>query len=283
LKLQAENMVLKQVIKFTYKHIILLTYIFLVGQKISAQPKFYTAPVLCVATPLAKLSKNEVNFAKVQNNRLLGEISKYPAGGVRIMYLSKEKKKIYADIISMPVGFAVGVVHKTACPGFEDEAYSNRGKAVAGSFWRLNINLASKILTSKMQPKDGFRSYEIEWVYGFGIDIKSKEDFNAGTILFPGVNRCGEEFFLDDTAINFKRFGFYIPLAFNINTIKNGKPGLSLSVFFNLGLTTRYQESVKYTTATYKKEMLFDVKGTNCGLLLSYPIEFLRKRKQKSK
>jgi hypothetical protein len=249
-----------------YKRAIKLTIGFcLLAQLAAAQAgNLYLRLGLGIQTPLAKKTYTEWRRAQVRNNL----VYVIPAFAEGLEYYLTKRHALFAEVFNGQAGFNVGTLHKNDC-GNPGAGYSELSTGTSLSYVRIN---AGHLYYIKYRSSNKFH-VNIALQYGLGIDFYIPE--NDGIIIFPGTNRCGEVFYLNDTAFNIKKTGLVLPLQVNFQAFTKKRMSVCISLFYHAGLTRHADVNINYTTNTYIDRSSYILRGSSYGFKVSYPFKLL--------
>jgi hypothetical protein len=229
------------------------------------------SPELGVQTPFSKKVYDGFSFGELQNN----EVWVVASYGLKLSYHLNDKTILNFRFLNGQAGYSMGVVHKQACNNGYNGSYGDRWKSSSFNERRFTLTFEKKL--KGYQDQNFYLNFSAE--AGVGIDFRSHESDSA-RIIMPALNRCGEEYYLDDINYNRKKIGLIVPMQVNIISHFKRKERLRLSIFYHIGITEHFRTDVRYVTRSYIEKSTFSVRGTSMGLILSYPIVLIRGKKQ---
>jgi hypothetical protein len=244
----------------------------LLAQLAAAQAgNLYLRLGLGAQTPLAKKTYTEWRRAQVRNN-LVYIIPVFAEG---LEYYLGRRHALFAEVFNGQAGYSVGTRHRDDC-GNPGAGYSENALGTATAYVRIN---AGHLYYVKYRSSNKFH-VNIALQYGLGIDFYYPQ--NDGIIIFPGVNRCGEVFYLKDTLLNLKTVGLVLPLQVNFQAFTKKRMSVCLSLFYHAGLTKHADVNIDYTTNTYVDRSSYILRGSSYGFKVSYPFKLISFRHKKS-
>jgi len=234
---------------------------------------FNIRPGLGMQMPLANNTINDLTKAELVNNKpwlVLGY-------SIQLEYITKKENSVFISYGNGDAGYSMGVIHNKACNNYNGP-YSDRFKASSANEKRLLIGY-TKLLSKRTENLKPF-AFKTSVSFGLGLDFNSSEDLNGSQIIFPGINRCGEEFVLQNLIFDREAIGLILPIQVNFNSRIYKKKFISLSLFYHIGLTRHYYADVDYVTPSYTEKTRFLIRGSTLGFKLSYPIKLITLNKK---
>lgn len=231
----------------------------------------YLRASLGLQSPVAAKTFTEWRRAQVRNNLFYAVI----VNSAGLEYYTSNRSAIYAEVFNGQSGYGVGTLHKNDC-GIPTTSYSELSIFTAFSYVRLNLG---HIYYIKKQQQNNRFHIDIALQYGLGIDFIIPE--NDAIITLLGTNRCGEVFYLADTAFNIRKTGLVLPLQINFQAFTKKRMSVCLSLFYHAGLTRHADVNVDYTTATYIDRARFISRGSSYGFRVSYPFRLLTTKQKR--
>jgi len=218
--------------------------------------------------PFAKNVINELRSAKLVNNSIW-----FTAGyGISLEWVRENKIGFFVSYGNGDAGYSMGVIHKKKCNNY-NSFYSDEFTAGTANEKRLITGIIFQTSTGK-KNKTFYIKTSIQ--PGLGIDFNSNEDLNSGRFQIIRINRCGEEYYLKDTAYDRRKIGLVLPVQINFNSFFHKKPSFTISLFYHVGLSRHYTVDIDYTTSSYIDKTRFLIKGSSLGFRLSYPIRLIQ-------
>jgi hypothetical protein len=250
------------------KNFILQMFLLLSGPVIVAQKAINIRPSIGLHSPLSGISQNNFKeFVTLKNNNRIWLTLKYQIG---IEYVLSDKIAFLMSYSNGNAGVIMGVEHTKPCiPGGPSPNPRGSDRFKSSAYNNKRIILGVRNSCNYQVKKNSIRpGYE----FGIALDIRSNEN-DSGKIVLPGINQCGEEFYLDRLPNNRKLLGILLPVQINLEWMKSGKSSIMFSLFYHVGITNQYTQQIDYVTNTYNDHSFFSVKGTSWGFQLSVPIK----------
>jgi hypothetical protein len=240
--------------------------IFLSVSEIRAQIRhIYISPLLGAQTPLSKVVNNGFTKGTLVNNRLW-PILTY---GIEAKYELGHNCYIIISFLNGQSGYSMGIKSNKKCGNGYSGIYSDN--YTASSYNDKRLLFRSEVPLSIIKKGASVSS---SFSYGIGIDFRSNET-DQGIFSLTGINRCGEDFYLEKVIHKRKKTGLVLPLQLNFELQKK----LILSFFYHYGLTKHFDFDILYVTDSYIEKSAFKNKGTSYGVSLGYSIKICRGKK----
>lgn len=250
----------------------LLTVLLLAAHLLNAQQGAITLrPALGLQSPLSKEIYNGFTKGKIKNNSFEEEVYY----GLGVEYELKNNRKISLTLMNGNSGYSLKLTPLPCNNGYsgayrakeKKSAYFNNPRVVFGyqvPVFRQNISNGVAISVKA----------------GLGVDFKSREDSDS-KLIFPGINLCGETYYLIDSVFHRKNISYVLPLEVNFDWIHKKKKRMRLSLFMNQGLSKSVFFDIYYVNVTLGNRELATVysRGSSYGMSISYPIRVYRLKK----